>query len=1304
MRLQIGIEEREVGELVVGVVVDVLGHVRVQHRQCRGIGRVAAPAGNFVVLNAAKFVVLLPDVGFERLERGQETQNCRVSRRETAAGDGLWRFRQEPSCPHGRCPGRRSFDQEGTTIAPMLGLFGCFHGLLLREAPCLPEGGCARQGSITRSGGARGSGRAGWAKESSPAGIALGLTPSASVRIPRALGSRQAGTGRSRRTLRAVATCVSCGSENPSAAKFCSECGAPLASNVRPVEERKVVSVVFCDLVGSTARAERMDPEDVRAELSSYHARVRSELERRGGTLEKFIGDAVVAVFGAPRVHEDDAERAVRAALAIRDWAADEEEIDVRLAVNTGEALVSVDARASAGEGHVAGDVINTAARLQTAAPVNGILVGERTFRATEQRIEYRSRGDVAAKGKQEPVAAWEVIAARSLFGVDVDLKPATGLVGRRRELDQLLDALDRARAEHEPQLVTIVGVPGMGKSRLVQELSARIEAEPELTRWRQGRSLPYGEGVSYWALGEMVKAEAGILESDTASVAEAKLSETVARVCGEQEVEWLRTMLQPLVGVADDAVGGDRRADAFAAWRRFMDGLAAERATVLVFEDLHWADDGLLDFVDSLVDWATDVPLLVVATARPELLGRRPHWGGGKTNAATLSLAPLTEKETAELVHAILERSVLPADVQVAVLARAGGNPLYAEEFARMVEERGDLSEDGDLDLPDSVQGLIAARLDSLTRAEKELLQDAAVVGKVFWPGALGAHRDAAALDDALRALERKEFVRRERRSSVEGDLQYAFRHVLVRDVAYGQIPRATRAERHREVAEWIERRVRSEDAAELLAHHYSSALDYARAAGRDETGLARRACVALRDAGRRAVALNTFTSAARFFEAAVDLMPEDNPDWPRLVLEHAEAAVYVDLSSDRRLIEARGALVAADDAARAETLLGEYRWLRGDQIGADEHFRIAEGLADRMTDENAKLRVLAELARFAMLADQNQRAVTIGRPALVLAEKLGRDEMRAHVLNTIGVARTAQGEKGGLADLEASCEIARGGGGPQYVRACGNLASVLTTYGQLRRAAELHEEALGIANEVGYDEPTRWLATEIALDHLLAGRWAQSRQLADEIIRGFEVSPFWIQPQTRICRARMLIAEGAAADAVRDAERAVELVQGSNVFQSVCGPLAFRARLHAELGENEDAARVVAGLLDTWVESRSGYVEIWILDAWLAASMTGNEQLLRTALDSSVLDLPWLDAATLLMQRQIDEAARALEEIGAVSIAAEARLWGGEWLVEQGRHSEASVQLERSRSFWRSVGARAYLKRSEALLAAAS
>jgi class 3 adenylate cyclase/tetratricopeptide (TPR) repeat protein len=1065
------------------------------------------------------------------------------------------------------------------------------------------------------------------------------------------------------------------------------------------------VTVVFCDLVGSTARAELLDPEDVRAQLSSFHAHVRSMLERHGGTVEKFIGDAVVAVFGAPLVHEDDPERAVRAALAIRDWALDEDALDVRIAVNTGEALVTLDARPEAGEGLVAGDVVNTAARLQAAAPVNGVLVGEATYRATGRPIEYRQGAPVEARGKREPVIVWEAVAARSRFGVDVDLRPTTRLVGRRRELDQLLDALARARAEREPQLVTIVGVPGMGKSRLVQELSGAVEAEPELIRWRQGRSLPYGQGVSYWALGEMLKAEAGLLESDPAPVALSKLRETVARVCAAPEVDWIESMLRPLIGIAGEASSTDRRGEAFAAWRRFVEGIAEERTTVLVFEDLHWADEGLLDFVDSLVDWATDVPLLVVATARSELLTRRPHWGGGKPNAATLTLAPLSESETAELVHAVLERSVLSAEVQAAVLMRAEGNPLYAEEFARMVAELGPGAGD-DLPLPDSLQGLISARLDALTRVEKELLQNAAVVGKVFWPGAAAtATRDGAALVDALRSLERKEFVRRERRSSVEGELQYAFRHVLVRDVAYGQIPRSARAERHEHVAAWIEVRVRGEDAAELLAHHYLSALEYSRAAGRDVSELGARARAVLRDAGRRAVALNAFPNALRFFEAAIELTPEHDPEWPRLALEHAEAATYVDASNDRLLLRARDALAAGDvhDAARAEMVLGEYSWLRGDRPAAEEHFRAAELLADRMTEGNSRLRVLGNLARFAMLGDENERTVTLGHRALELAEQLGREDMRAHVLNSVGVARLALGDVAGLADVEMSRELARGVSAPEYLRACGNLASVLVGLGQLRRAAELHREALNVAREIGYEEPTRWQLTEIALDLLLAGEWEEARRIVDELIPGYELSPYWIEPVTRVCRARMLIAEGAVVAAEADAERALRLSHaGGRGFQFVCDPLAFRARLHAELGELEDAAPIADELLDLWSET-PGHLGAWMLDLWFAAQRTGKEALLQDGIDSLQFS-SWLEPAASLIRRDFNAAAKQLEDMGATSAAALARLWGAEWLVEHGRQAEANHHLQRSLAFWKSVGATRYLRRSESLLATAS
>ncbi|MDX6516511.1 MAG: hypothetical protein QOH73_2177, partial [Gaiellaceae bacterium] len=411
--------------------------------------------------------------------------------------------------------------------------------------------------------------------------------------------------------------CPDCGRENAADARFCSACGLRLEGAARR-EERKVVTILFADIVGSTAQAERLDPEDVRAALSSYYARVRSELERYGGTVEKFIGDAVMAVFGAPIAHEDDPERAVRAALAIRDTLAGSD-VEVRIAVHTGEALVALDARAGEGEAMVAGDVVNSAARLQAAAPVNGVLVGEATFRATERLIEYRQAAAVTAKGKAEPIAAWEAVAPRARFGVDVDETAHTALVGRASELEVLNNALARARTEGAAQLVTLVGVPGMGKSRLIAELLAVVDADRDIITWRQGRCLPYGEGLSFWALAEMVKAQAGVLETDTADQAEDKLRAAVeALVADAGEAEWVLGHLRPLLGLPGAA--GDQ-GERFAAWRRFFEGLGEQRPAVLVFEDLHWADDGLLDFVDHLVDWASAVPLLVVCTGRPELL-----------------------------------------------------------------------------------------------------------------------------------------------------------------------------------------------------------------------------------------------------------------------------------------------------------------------------------------------------------------------------------------------------------------------------------------------------------------------------------------------------------------------------------------------------------------------------------------------------------------------------------------------------------------------------------------------------------
>src|SRR5712692_5036183 len=533
-----------------------------------------------------------------------------------------------------------------------------------------------------------------------------------------------------------MAVCSSCGKELPGEFPFCPFCAAPLTEqpSVAAAEERKVVSVLFCDLVGFTAASEAADPEDVRARIRPYHARLRLELERFGGTVEMFVGYAVMAVFGAPVAHEDDAERAVRAGLRILEAIGELNEaepglsLQVRVGINTGEAVVALGARPEEGEGIVTGDVVNTASRLQGAAPVDGIAVSEQTFRVTERVFDYEPLEPVRVKGKAAPLALYRPVAARARFGSDVTRSQATPLVGRDLERTLLVSTFERAVQQRSCQLVTVVGEPGVGKSRLCMELFSYIDERPGLVTWRQGRCLPYGEGIAFWALGEIVKAECGILESDSPDEVRAKLERAVAEA--EQDRSWLLARLGPLVGLTAEPTGQE---ESFTAWRRFLEGLAGDEPAVLVFEDLHWADPALLAFLEHLADWAEGVPLLVLCTARPELHEQHSGWAGGLRNATTINLAPLSDQETAQLVAALLERAVLPAETQQALLERAGGNPLYAEEFVRLLTDRGGL-EGEVVEVPESVQALIAARLDTLSPERKGLLQDASVIGKVFW------------------------------------------------------------------------------------------------------------------------------------------------------------------------------------------------------------------------------------------------------------------------------------------------------------------------------------------------------------------------------------------------------------------------------------------------------------------------------------------------------------------------------------------------------------------------------------------
>ena len=1088
-----------------------------------------------------------------------------------------------------------------------------------------------------------------------------------------------------------MATCAACGREQADNARFCSACGAPIAARGAAREERKVVTVLFADLVGFTSRAEQLDPEEVRAVLQPYHAHLRAELERHGGTVEKFIGDAVMALFGAPVAHEDDPERAVRAALAIRDWAADEGDLQLRIAVTTGEALVHLDAHPVEGEGMAAGDVVNSAARLQSAAPVNGILVGETTYRATRAAIDYREAEPVQAKGKAEPIAVWEVLGARARFGVDIRGHGAATLVGRDRELSLLAETLSRVREESSPQLVTLVGVPGIGKSRLVHELFALVDADPDLISWRQGRCLPYGEGVAFWALGEMVKAEAGILENDSPAEAGRKLAEAARD-------EWVEAQLRPLAGLADESGGGAGREESFAAWRRFFETLAEQRPLVLVFEDLHWADAGLLDFVDHLVDWATGVPILALCTARPELLERRPGWGGGKLNAATLSLSPLGEAETARLFADLLERSVLPAETQAALLERAGGNPLYAEQYAALYVESGSADE---LGMPESVQGLIAARLDALPAGEKALLQDASVQGKVFWTGPLRGGEAAA----ELHALERKGFVARERRSSVEGEDEYAFRHLLVRDVAYGQIPRLRRAEKHGRVAEWIESLGRPADQIELLAHHQLAALELTRAAGRAVDGLVQPARRALREAGDRALRLGSFAAAAGLYERALELVPMDEGERAQILFGRAKALRFSKGVGPDILGEARDALLAVGDperAAEAESMLADLAWHTGDRDATMAHLERAMAFVATAAPSAAKARILGNLSRYRMLAAENAEAIRVGLDALAMAEGLGLDEVYVHSLTNVGTARANSGDMGGVDDLRRSLEVGLASSPNETLRAYNNLADVLAGVGELGEAAELWERGHELARKLGIATFDRWFRGLAPAMAYLTGDWDTSARLADEFLREIDTgSPHYLESACRVTRGRVRLARGDTTGALADASAALSAARRAQDPQALAPPLSFTARILAGEGRLEEAAPHADELVA--IATRGGFDpgHDWPDFAEVLLALARGDEL--RMLLGPARDTLWVAAARHVAAGELAAAADVYGEMGSLPDEAYARLSAVKALVSAGRRADADEQLARALGFFRSVGAARYVREGEALLAAA-
>jgi class 3 adenylate cyclase/tetratricopeptide (TPR) repeat protein len=1065
--------------------------------------------------------------------------------------------------------------------------------------------------------------------------------------------------------------------------------------------ERKVVTVVFCDLVGFTARAESMDPEDVASFLRPYHTRLRTELERHGGTVEKFIGDAVMALFGAPTAHEDDSERAVRAALAIREFA-QEEELELRVGITTGEALVILDASPAEGEGMASGDVVNTAARLQSAAPVNGILVDETTFRATRQAVDYDEAAPVEAKGKAEPISVWEATAARSRFGVDVAHQARAELIGREQELGFLRDAFLRARATREPQLVTLVAVPGMGKSRLVYELFTQvIVPDPELITWRQGRCLAYGDGVAFWALAEVVKAQAGISEGDTENEAAEKLHAAIDGAIDDAgDARWVESHLRPLVGLeADTGLGGDRRGEAFAAWRRFLEALAEQRPLVLVLEDLHWADDGLLDFVDELVDWLSGIPLLVVCSARPELLERRPGWGGGKLNASTIGLSPLSSEQTALLISHVLQKSVLPAETQQALLERAEGNPLYAEQFAQLYLERGAAD---NLELPETLQGIVAARIDGLALDEKALLQDASIVGKVFWTGALRRdERDAAPL---LHSLERKGFLTRQRRSSVENEGEWAFTHMLLRDVAYGQIPRAERAQKHRETAVWIESLGRPDDHAELLAFHWQSALELARAAGQDTSELATPVRLALRAAGDRAFAVNAYPGAAAYYDDAVALWPEDDGERPELLFRFARTLhIAADDRSASALEQARDALLAAGNreaAAEVEVLLFLVWWHRGQHDEASVHLARAEELAGSAPSP-ATARVLASVARNRSIGGEPAEGLRLATEALAMAEALGLDELTAHALNTIGMTKGYLGDPTGAQDLERALELALAANSPQAGTLVNNLAVAALFALDLRRFAELFDEGRLIAERFGDGVNARWLRGQQPFAAYALGRWDEALRGADEFIAECEAgSPHYLEIGNRRTRSLIRAARSEADGALADLRRALALGREAKDPQARLPTIDLGVGVCEALGSMDDARELVHEAVE--LARRYPHGATWGVGFGISfsRSVAGFEDELREILELAPAG-PWKELVLVCLDREFVRAAEIWAEAGTPTWEARLRLRAAEELIETGRQAEGEIELRKALAFYRTVGATYYLQRGEQLLA---
>ena len=928
---------------------------------------------------------------------------------------------------------------------------------------------------------------------------------------------------------------------------------------VRPAEQaRKAVTVVLIDVVGSSS-----DPEDL-AESAPVLADARDIVERFGGSSEPMFATSLVALFGAARAHEDDQERAVRAALAVRDLVATTRN-KARIGVDAGRALVTVTARKI----DVTGEVLNAASRLQLGAPAGGVLVSDAVRSTTAAAIEY------------EPFAAggWLARAARDALPVRHPRRNDVPFVGRDPELAVLERALERVTQRGIAQLVTIVGEPGSGKTRLVDEYRARHGEKG--AQWLEGRCLPYGEGITLWALAEVVKDRAGITESDDPRSSLEKLRGAIATVVTDRdERSWLENGLAALVGIDRSQVGD--RAQLFAAAQRFLESIAWTRPLVVVFEDLHWADPALLDFVEGLADGVNAAQLLVIATARPELVSTRPLWSGGKRNATVITLHPLDDASVERVVAAVLD-----GPTPAGLVRRAGGNPLFALELARIVGASAGAP------LPETVDAVIAARLDTLAPDLRAAATDAAVIGEVFWSGAVAAISGTAQADveAQLRRLLTNDVVRRSRTSAVRGQEQFSFVHVLVRDVAYERIPRQQRAQKHYAVAGWIEAvaRERIADRAELIAHHYGSALGLIDESDARHSILRAKTAHYLRVAGERALTFDV-DAAERLFRRGLELAAPDDAERAAIlaglataVQEAGRVHQSVPLYEDAiRELDARGdprAAPARLELARAFWNIGEttrHRALIDDAIAALEHGAIGADLTRAWFFKGRDILM--------QRGDANGCLPWIER-AISGSEQVGALAVMVRSLQFRGLARWELGDHdGGVADLEEALRLGREGGVGFETAICySNLAEVIARRAGPDKGLAICAEGIEFAQRRGLVYAAMWMrATELLMLYE-TGDWDTLLGRANSVLA-------WDRARgttqiTRIAlslKVEILVDRGELEDAAVIAGELMPLARKAGDVQALMEALPAVARLALARGDLAQARSLIVQARD--------------------------------------------------------------------------------------------------------------------------